>query len=106
MQNSITSGIPKNGKTLNQKDFLVELNREKQKNDHRRKEDFKDFKQDVIKFLVIWVVPGLALAWFICSIVNGNTDFNLKEPQQKIEFALSTMFTLFAGALIEKYINI
>ena len=43
MQNSITSGIPKDGKTLNQKDFLVELNREKQKNDHRRKEDFKDF---------------------------------------------------------------
>ena len=54
------------------------------------KKILKIFKQDVIKFLVIWVVPGLALAWFICSIVNGNTDFNLKEPQQKIEFALST----------------
>lgn len=90
-----------NKATLNSQKLEKELESEARRNAHKRKESLQDIKNDVVKNIYkysLQFICVLFIAWVICACMNAN------EIKSGIEFLLSTIFTLFVGALLGKYI--
>ncbi len=82
-----------------QKEF--ELEADAKQKAHNRKQSLEDIKNEAIKNIYRYLVPFiivLLILWVLCCI------FNAYEVKAGVEWLLSTIITLFIGALIGKVV--
>lgn len=82
-----------------QKEF--ELEADAKQKAHNRRQSLEDIKNDVIKSIYKSILPFvliLLVIWAICCAVNST------EIKSGVEWLLSTIMTLFVGALIGKHV--